>query len=284
MLILKNIGKIYNEQSIFKNANLTASPNECIALVGNNGAGKTTLMKIIAGFVPEFSGTISREACRISGIIENPAFFQNLTVKQNLNMLNIAHKGTTIPNDLLDKTLQKLSLTKYVNVKFKKLSLGTKQKVNIANSLLSDSNFILLDEPFNGLDVHTKEEVKKIIADLITSDICVVISSHLLEELNALANKVWYIHDETIQELQKDTNHYNYQIDFTNTPDTTKLQKQLAGISNTWILNDTQLRIRLKKSTDIPTIIDRISRFHILQAQSITDNNLDKIERELANG
>lgn len=196
MLYIENLEKKYKQKKVLREVTLSADTSLIIGLIGDNGSGKTTLLKLIAGFIKDYTGTIRKESSCVSSI-EYPTFFENLTVAENLLVLSqLQNKKSGI-----EEILQEVSLWEQRDKKFKDLSLGMKQKLAVARMLLSDSQIFLLDEPFNGLDVHAKKMLKELILSLKKKNKLIIVSSHILEELGEISDIVWFLKDGKVKNI-----------------------------------------------------------------------------------
>ena len=215
-VILKtnNLTKKYKDFTALNNANITINKGDIYGLIGRNGAGKTTLMKVITTLTNKTSGEFylfDKDASdstetkrRIGCLIENPAFFENLTAYQNLKYYAI-QKGI-IDYSQIDKVLDLVKLSDSKNKKFKTFSLGMKQRLGIAFAMLDNPDFVILDEPINGLDPIGISELRETLKKLNEeSNITMLISSHILSELYLLANRFCFIEKgKIIKELSKE--------------------------------------------------------------------------------
>ena len=195
------------------NANITIHKGDIYGLIGRNGAGKTTLMKTITTLTNKTGGTFSlfgseeeltESKRRIGCLIESPAFFGSLTAYQNLKYYAI-QKGIT--NDKqIDKVLKAVDLFKEKEKKFKNFSLGMKQRLGIAFAILDNPDFIILDEPINGLDPIGIKEIRDTLKRLNEEEkITILISSHILSELYLIANHFCFIDKgRIIKDLSKE--------------------------------------------------------------------------------
>lgn len=176
---------------------MTIKKGEIYGFIGQNGAGKTTLIRMITGLVHRTSGDMEllgatsnnelNEARTFLGsLVEMPAFYGNMTARENIEVSrlvrNIAGK------ECVDEVLNLVGLNDLEKKKFKNFSLGMKQRLGIANALLGNPKFLILDEPINGLDpvsiVEMRELLKKVNKE---KDVTILISSHILSELSELA-------------------------------------------------------------------------------------------------
>uniref|UniRef100_UPI0013DA3BA5 ATP-binding cassette domain-containing protein n=2 Tax=Bacillati TaxID=1783272 RepID=UPI0013DA3BA5 len=160
ILRTNNLTKKYKDFTALNNANITINKGDIYGLIGRNGAGKTTLMKVITTLTNKTNGEfylfdkddsdLTETKRRIGCLIENPAFFENLTAYQNLKYYAI-QKGI-VDYSQIDKVLDLVKLSDSKNKKFKTFSLGMKQRLGIAFAMLDNPDFVILDEPINGLD------------------------------------------------------------------------------------------------------------------------------------
>ncbi len=202
-IILKtnNLTKKYKNFIALDNINITIQKGDIYGLIGRNGAGKTTLMKLITTLTNKTEGSFSlfgseeeltESKRRIGCLIESPAFFDNLTAYQNLKYYSI-QKGI-VNEKQIDKVLKTVDLFKEKNKKFKKFSLGMKQRLGIAFAILDNPDFIILDEPINGLDPIGIKEIRDTLKKLNEEEkITILISSHILSELYLIANHFCFI-------------------------------------------------------------------------------------------
>lgn len=201
VLQTNNLTKKYKDFVALDNATITIHKGDIYGLIGRNGAGKTTLMKTITTLTNKTGGSFSlfgseeeltESKRRIGCLIESPAFFDNLTAYQNLKYYSI-QKGI-VDEKQIDKVLKTVDLYKEKNKKFKKYSLGMKQRLGIAFAILDNPDFIILDEPINGLDPIGIKEIRDTLKRLNEEEkITILISSHILSELYLIANHFCFI-------------------------------------------------------------------------------------------
>ena len=202
VLQTKQLTKRYRDFTALDHADMTVYREDIYGLIGRNGAGKTTMMKLVTGLTEQTEGEYSifgkngsaaeKEKRRIGCLIENPAFFGNLTAYQNLRYY-CYQKGIT---DLkqIDEALELVQLTDVRNKKFRKFSLGMKQRLGIAFAVLDNPDIVILDEPINGLDPIGISELRDTFRKLSQErGITLIISSHILSELYAVANRFLFI-------------------------------------------------------------------------------------------
>ena len=209
-----NLTKKYKNFTALDHVNITIKKGDIYGLIGRNGAGKTTLMKTVTTLTEKTEGSfqlfentsqeLTESKRRIGCLIENPAFFANLTVVQNLKYYAI-QKGI-VDQKQIDQALTLVDLTKQKKKKFKNLSLGMKQRLGIALAILDNPDFIILDEPINGLDPIGSKEIRDTLKKLNEENgITLLISSHILSELYLIANHFCFIEKgKVIKELSKE--------------------------------------------------------------------------------
>ncbi len=219
-----NLTKEFKKFSAVSNLNMNIKQGEIYGFLGENGAGKTTTIRMIMGLMKATSGEIelfsekpSRKNRdfykRVGSIIEYPGFYPNLTAKENLE-IHRRMMGVQDKESIIDS----LKITGIQDVKDKKVkefSLGMKQRLGIARAILHHPEFLILDEPVNGLDPSGIKEIRELILDLCHNQgITFLISSHILSEIQQMATKIGIIHKgkllEEIEydELQKRNRHY----------------------------------------------------------------------------
>lgn len=202
ILTTTDLTKKFGKTIALDNCTMTIKKGQIYGLIGENGAGKTTLMKLICGQHLKDKGTISlfgnitnieESRIRIGCMIETPVFYPDLSAIDNLKIYMIK-KGIPNNNDSLE-LLKLVGLSKSKNKKFKEFSLGMKQRLGIAVSLIGYPEFLILDEPLNGLDPVGISEIRDLIIKLNQEyGTTFLISSHLLKELEAVATNYGFIH------------------------------------------------------------------------------------------
>ena len=198
ILEINNLKKNYGKKEALHNINFILNKGEIYGLIGRNGAGKTTLMKAISGQIKPTSGEIIFHNCSsndIGALIENPGLYMNLSAYDNMKIKAIlAGVGK---NEIIE-LLGLVGLKEYKATKVCKFSLGMKQRLSIALSLLGNPQLLLLDEPINGLDPQGISEIRNLIIQINREqNITVLISSHILSELGLICSRFGFI-DEGI--------------------------------------------------------------------------------------
>jgi Cu-processing system ATP-binding protein len=218
MILIEHISKRFNKLQVLNNINLSCNKGECIALIGPNGCGKTTLIKCILGMVIPNEGSIKVNGETISNSFlyrKNIGYMpqigrypENMTIGQIFEMIKEIRQST---EPLDENLLVQFQLHQLFDKRMSTLSGGTTQKVSAALAFLFNPNILILDEPTAGLDPLAAEILKeKIIAEKNNGKL-ILITSHLLSELDDLITQLIFMQDgkiefhHTINELKKNT-------------------------------------------------------------------------------
>lgn len=277
--ILKTQGltKKYKNHHAVDQVDLTIRKGDIYGFIGQNGAGKSTMIRLVTGLAFPTGGTMEifgRDARtglneaqkRMGAIIENPALFPEMTAYENLEV-HRRQKG--IPGrECIDQTLELVGLTDTGVKKVKNFSLGMKQRLGLAMALLSDPEFLILDEPTNGLDPIGIVELRELIRKLNREKgLTVLISSHILGELYQLATTYGIIHEGklleelTLKELdEKCRQHLKIKVDDV-TKGATVLESDL-GLTDFEIMPDGTINL-YQHLDDVRTV-----------SKTLTDNGL----------
>jgi ABC-2 type transport system ATP-binding protein len=191
---VQDLTKVYGERSALSHASFEVPLGTVCGFVGPNGSGKTTTIRMLLGLIKPTGGTGSvlgesinhpaRYLPKVGAMIEGPAFYPALSGAENLRVL--ASLGG-FSQDRVPVLLEKVGLADRGGSKYKTYSLGMKQRLGIAAALLPDPKLLVLDEPTNGLDPSGIQEVRNLIKDLAEDGTSVFVSSHLLSELEMIA-------------------------------------------------------------------------------------------------
>ncbi|ARF17835.1 ATP-binding cassette domain-containing protein [Sporosarcina ureae] len=209
-----NVSKVYGKHKALDKVSIEIKRGMIYGLIGENGAGKSTFMRTIMGLITIDSGAIElfgktdvkglQHARRKMGqSIEMPALYPELTARMNLQV-QAANGG--VSDREIDDLLRLMNLSHTGKKKTKNFSLGMRQRLAIASTLITNPEFLILDEPTNGLDPSGIVEMREIIHRLVTErGITVLLSSHLLDELSQVATHYGILHDgKIIKEISKE--------------------------------------------------------------------------------
>ncbi|HEY8891291.1 MAG TPA: ABC transporter ATP-binding protein [Clostridium sp.] len=211
-----NLVKKFKDKEVITNVNMNIKKGEIYVFLGPNGAGKTTIMKMIVNLVKPSSGEIEifgeklnyqayEPLKRIGTIIEYPIFYDKLTGRENLE-LHCEYMGY-YDKSAIDKALDLVNLKDIVKKEVKDFSLGMKQRLGIARAIITRPEFLILDEPINGLDPIGIKEIRNLLKMLSKEyGITILISSHILGEIEQIADTIGIINNgELIEEVTMDS-------------------------------------------------------------------------------
>lgn len=209
MLALQAISKRVRGKYLIRNVSLQVEKGAICGLLGPNGAGKTTIIRMLTGLIRPTTGDIvineqsvvknrSSALRNVGAIVESPIFFPYMTGRENLK--NLVRLHDNIPkreaNEKVSEVLQITGLENRADEKVRTYSLGMKQRLGIAQALLGDPELLILDEPANGLDPMGMRELRELILTLKSKyDKTILISSHLLDELQKICNQIVIIRE-----------------------------------------------------------------------------------------
>jgi ABC-type multidrug transport system ATPase subunit len=196
----RNLTKRYGGITAVDDLNLSVRRGEVYGSLGPNGAGKTTTLKMLLGLVRPSGGSarvLDRSPgtpgglARIGALVESPAFYPYLSGKNNLKVMA---RYSGVPNSRVDEVLEEVELSGRAKGRYRKYSLGMKQRLGVAAALLKDPELLILDEPTNGLDPKGMSDMRALIRRLGTGERTVLLSSHLLGEVEQVCDRVGVIH------------------------------------------------------------------------------------------
>ena len=196
---LQHVSKKFGEDTVLYDINVSMERGKVYGFSGNNGSGKTVLMKCICGFLPVTEGSI-RVAGKWIGkeidfpesigvIIETPGFLTNLTGMRNLEIL--AGLRNCITKEQIRIAIKKAGLDPYLKKSVSKYSLGMRQRLGIAQAIMEDPEFLILDEPFNGLDKHGVNDIRALLLDIKKQGKTIILASHNSEDIRILCDRVY---------------------------------------------------------------------------------------------
>lgn len=215
VLTLNNLTKNFGPITAVKNLSFTIEKGNVYGILGPNGSGKSTTLGIVlnvvnrtAGDFHWFDGSDSTHNAlkKVGAIIERPNFYPYMTAVQNLELVC---KIKEVDTDIIEEKLEIVGLLERKDSKFRTFSLGMKQRLAIASSLLNSPEILILDEPTNGLDPQGIHQVREIIKDIASKGTTILLASHLLDEVEKVCTHVVI--------LQKGVSLYAGSVDGMNT-------------------------------------------------------------------
>ena len=217
ILKTNNLCKDFKKQKAVNNVSITVRENSIYGLLGPNGAGKSTTLKMITGMLRPTSGKVlfnghewnRKDLEQIGALIETPPLYENLSAVENLE---VRAKLLNIPKTRIDKVLKMVDLQNTGRKKAGQFSMGMKQRLGIAIALLNSPKLLILDEPTNGLDPIRIQELRSLIRSFPSKGITVILSSHILSEVQLIADDIGIISNGILGyegQMNKDENLEN---------------------------------------------------------------------------
>lgn len=210
MLEVINIKKSYGDKLVLNGINFNLNKGEIVCLLGKNGVGKSTLIKIIIGILKKDSGEIKINNIDINSdeikykmsfgyVPDEFNAFDYLTGFEYFNfIINIYKINTGDTNKRLDYLIDLFDIREYINKKIETYSKGTKQKIMIIASILHNPKVLILDEPFNGLDIETIEITKRLFKEFVNQGNIIIFSTHIIEIVKNISNRVIVLNNANI--------------------------------------------------------------------------------------
>lgn len=258
-IVVDQLSAGYNNLTVFKNANLSIKSGEIVALIGPNGSGKSTLLKVMSGLKKPMTGTVKIDGISyednylqynklFSAIIETPSFYEELSGIDNIKFIANLNK---IDKCQITKIIEFIDIGTAIKRKVKTYSLGMKQRLALGIALISSPQFLILDEPTNGLDPQGVMELRGTLENLAKKNISIIVSSHILAELEKISTKVWYISDGEIKEVDTSSQAEDVQIItlyLKNKEDGEKIIKQTSWVQKAKLVDEDKLIISILKN------------------------------------
>ena len=261
ILRVEHLVKSFGRTRIIKDISFSVGSGEIVGFVGPNGAGKTTTLKLVTNLIFPDSGRITvygfdllkeseNALSHLSGIIENPGLYTGLTGKENLDFIR---RLRGVSREKYDEVVEITGLGDRLSRKVKKYSLGMKQRLAIGMCLLSSPDFLILDEPTNGLDPTGTMELRELIVKMAKEyGVSVLFSSHMLDEVGRISDRVIYIKDgellgERTREEMFAGERYLLAVD--NAERAVQLLASLPSVLSCKSAGENRLRVESQKNT-----------------------------------
>ncbi|RGL31087.1 ATP-binding cassette domain-containing protein [Paenibacillus polymyxa] len=198
ILQTKNLCKTFRRQQAVNNVTLSIQENSVYGLLGPNGAGKSTTLKMLTGMLRPTAGEIlfqgkpwsRKDLAQVGALIEAPPLYENLTARENLKVRTTL---LGLPDSRIDEVVNIVDLTHTGKKRSGQFSMGMKQRLGIAIALLNHPKLLILDEPTNGLDPIGIQEQRELIRSFPKQGITVILSSHILSEVEQIVDHVGII-------------------------------------------------------------------------------------------
>ena len=209
---IQNVSKLIKGKTIIDSLSFEVNSGEVFGFLGPNGAGKTTTIRMIVGLIGITSGDIKisgysvknhfeKAVSQVGAIVENPEMYKFLSGYENL--VHFARMSKGIKKEKIDEAVQLVGLTDRIHDKVKTYSLGMRQRLGLAQSLLHDPKVLILDEPTNGLDPAGIREIRDHLRMLAREkDMAIIVSSHLLSEMEMMCDRIGIIQKGKLIDVQ----------------------------------------------------------------------------------
>ena len=209
MLVVRHVSKKLKQRQLLKDVSFTVKRGEVIALLGPNGAGKTTSFHAVTGLIPVDEGTVTidgedvshwpvyrRARAGLGYLPQEASIFRGLSAKNNIKaVLEVVEPTRQNVKARLEELLEEFGLTKVAKSPATGLSGGERRRVEIARALAAKPNYILLDEPFAGVDPIAVNDVRSLVADLKTRGLGVLITDHNVRETLKIVDRAYILHE-----------------------------------------------------------------------------------------
>ena len=210
LIEMKDVSKSYKGLILFENTDLSIEKGKIYGLVGPNGSGKSVLFKMMCGFVFPDQGTVTVRGIQLGKqnrfpdnfgvIIDRPGYLGNKTGFENLKYLAMIQNQIT--DDQIKYAMTAVGLQPAARQKVKNYSLGMKQKLALAQAIMEDQEVLLLDEPFNALDIDSVERIRDLLFLLKKQGKTIVLTSHNQEDIDILCDHVFRVRNYGLEQLK----------------------------------------------------------------------------------
>lgn len=210
LIEMKDVSKSYKGLVLFENTDLSIEKGKIYGLIGPNGSGKSVLFKMMCGFVFPDQGTVTVKGIQLGKqnrfpdnfgvIIDRPGYLGNKTGFENLKYLAMIQNQVT--DDQIKYAMTAVGLQPAARQKVKNYSLGMKQKLALAQAIMEDQEVLLLDEPFNALDIDSVEKIRDLLFLLKEQGKTIVLTSHNQEDIDILCDHVFRVRNYGLEQLK----------------------------------------------------------------------------------
>lgn len=209
-IIVKDLSKKFKKVTVLENINMKFESGKIYGIVGSNGSGKSVFLKILCSFYKPTTGEVLYNNVNynsnnsfppsVRALIEKPTFFPDLTGYENLKLL--ASIQNKIGEEEINKTLELVNLITEKDKKYSEYSLGTKQKLAIAQVLMENPDVMIFDELFNGIEESTVEKIRNILLELKSQNKLIIVTSHIKEDIDVLSDEVYKFDNGHVERIK----------------------------------------------------------------------------------
>lgn len=188
---VEEVSKKYQQQMVLQSVSFQALAGQIIGITGANGAGKSTLLSLVAGYLSADQGSVRVSSERVIYVPQVLAFFEELTVRANLDLFASGWLAEYQRRQVLVKeTIERFSLEEWADQVASQLSTGNRRKLNMAISFLQDADLYLLDEPVTNIDYLARKSIEKVLLDLAKRGKTVILASHHRSLIEAVCHRI----------------------------------------------------------------------------------------------
>ena len=264
---IEKVNKCFGKARVLNNVSFEIPKGSVLGILGPNGSGKSTLMRIIAGLIKTWDGSIyfdgkpiveeSMYLHRVGFLIEDPAFYEHLTAAENLIMLS---RLTNSPLDNIERLLKEVDLNGSEDKLVRNFSYGMKQRLGIAQAILNDPDILFLDEPSNGLDPHGIVQMNNTIVDLNKKGKTICLSTHVVEHVKDLCSHIIILKegnlilDDSIENLFENSNKYEIK-----SKSIEAIKDKLSQAEKITIVEETDKKLTIDSELDLSDLLKNFS-------------------------
>ena len=264
---IEKVSKCFGKARVLNNVSFEIPKGSVLGILGPNGSGKSTLMRIIAGLIKTWDGSIyfdgkpiTEEGMylhRVGFLIEDPAFYEHLTAAENLIMLS---RLTNSPLDDIERLLKEVDLNGSEDKLVRNFSYGMKQRLGIAQAILNDPDILFLDEPSNGLDPHGIVQMNETIVDLNKKGKTICLSTHVVEHVKDLCSHIIILKegnlvlDDSIESLFENSKKYEIK-----SKSIEPIKNKLSQIEDLTIIEETDKKLTIDSELDLSDLLKTFS-------------------------
>lgn len=211
MVKVEGLSKEFRGEMILQDVNITLERGKIYGLVGMNGSGKTVFMKCLCGFLKPTTGKVTVDGKEVGKeidfpqdlglMIETPGFIPYMSGKSNLK--NLALIRNQIGNYEIEEALRSVGLDPNLKKHVSKYSLGMRQRLGIAQAIMEKPRLLILDEPFNGLDVQGVKDIRELLMSLQKQGVTILLASHYDEDIRTLCEEVYLVREQRIRKKEE---------------------------------------------------------------------------------
>lgn len=211
MVKVEGLSKEFRGEMILQDVNITLERGKIYGLVGMNGSGKTVFMKCLCGFLKPTTGKVTVDGKEVGKeidfpqdlglMIETPGFIPYMSGKSNLK--NLALIRNQIGNYEIEEAMRSVGLDPNLKKHVSKYSLGMRQRLGIAQAIMEKPRLLILDEPFNGLDVQGVKDIRELLMSLQKQGVTILLASHYDEDIRTLCEEVYLVREHRIRKKKE---------------------------------------------------------------------------------